>query len=202
MWRRTIAAALVASWVGVARADDPKPQAPSPYVAPEGDALLVFVRPRKRLAEDVLYSVVNARGECIGVLGNDWKVTAAIRPGTQTLMVVSGVAQPQVQLLQVQATKGHTYVVTMRPRVNRKSPVDLTVLRRRDQPLKAFPAAILDTNPFRSDLGDCTAWVAAKRERLTSKAEAAKEQWSVDPEVRSAQTVRANDGWPAKEVLP
>lgn len=195
-------ASLIVALPTGSRADAPRSIRASPYAAAEDDALLVFVRPRKRLAEDILYSIVTDRGQCIGVLANDWKVAAPISPGRQTLMVVSGAAQPQVQLLEVDAARGHTYVVKMRPRMNRKAPVELTVLRRSEQPLEAFPATILETPPFRPDLADCTSWVASRRARLTDKARAAKNAWQKDAKLRDKQTVRPSDGWPASEVSP
>lgn len=198
---------IALAWIVVAfpmgaDADVPRTSKSSPYVAPEGEALLVFVRPRKRLAEENIFSIVTERGECIGMLANDWKVVAPIRPGKQRFMVVTGVAQPQVQLLEVHAAADHTYVIKMRPRMNRKAPVELTVLKRSEQPLAAFPASILETGPFRPNLEECSAWVASRRARLTDKARAAAESWKSDAETRAAQTVRASDGWPAAEVAP
>ncbi|MEM7435390.1 MAG: hypothetical protein AAF436_09590 [Myxococcota bacterium] len=186
----------------LARADLPQTQPSSPYIAGPDEALLVFVRPRKRLAEEVLYSVVNARGECIAVLGNDWKVVAPIRGGKETLMVVSGVAQPQVQLLEVRALQGRTYVIQMRPRLNRKAPVDLTILRREEQPLEAFPATVLTSNPFRPNLAECSAFVSDKRRKLSEKAAAAKKAWNEDQALRERQTVVPGDGWPANLITP
>ena len=191
------------AWAVLAFADEPQPAEPSPYVAPSGDALVVFVRPRKRLAEEVLYSIVDDRGECRAVVGNDWKVAVPTRPGTQTWMVVAGAAQFQVQLLEVRARADHTYVVEMRPRMNRKAPVAIDVVRRADQPLEAFPGGIVESGPFRPTLlGDCNAWVASRRAKLADKARDAKRVWDSDEEVRKAQTVRAADGWPADAVPP
>ncbi|MEM7136411.1 MAG: hypothetical protein AAF500_07530 [Myxococcota bacterium] len=197
-----VALAAAAFVVPPARADIPQTQPGSPYVAGSEKALLVFVRPRKRLAEEVLYSVVNARGECIAVLGNDWKVVAPIRAGTETLMLVSGVAQPQVQLLEVRALKGHTYVVQLRPRMNRKAPVEISIMRRREQPLEAFPATVLTSNPFRPSLGECTGFVSDKRRKISEKAAAAKKAWNDDPGLRERQTVVPRDGWSADLITP
>ena len=183
------------------RADIPKTPTESPYVAPEGKALLVFVRERKRLAEDAIYSIVNERGRCIASVADDWKVIARVRPGTQMLMVVTGVAQPQVQLLKVKAAAGKTYVVKMRPRVNTKSPVKLTILRRSTEPLEMFPASIRETGPFKPNLKECTAWVAKRQAKLATKAAQAKEGWKAeDKEFRASRTIRAADGWKGDEV--
>ena len=182
------------------RADIPKTPATSPYVAPEGHALIVFVRARKRLAEEVVYSVVDARGRCIAVLGNDWKVVAPLRPGRQRLMVITGVAQPQVQLLKVKAEAGRTYVVNLRPRVNARNPIEITVVRRTTQPLELFPASVTQTSPFRPDLADCTSWVAARRSKLASKASRARAVWNEDEAMRQRQTIQPADGWTREEV--
>ena len=182
------------------KADIPKTPATSPYVAPEDHALIVFVRPRKRLAEEVMYSVVDERGRCIAVLGNDWKVVGQLRPGRQRLMVITGVAQPQVQLLKVKAEAGRTYVVKLRPRVNARNPVEMTVVRRPEQPLELFPASVVQTNPFRPDLADCTAWVAARRSKLASKASRARTVWNEDEAMRQRQTIQPADGWTREEV--
>lgn len=193
--------ALSVSGGSAARADIPKTPTESPYVAPEGEALLVFIRDRKRLASEVIYSVVNERGRCIASVPDSWKVVAPIKPGTQTLMIVTGVAQPQVQLLKVKAQAGKTYVVKMRPRVNTKSPVALTILRRSTEPLEVFPATILDTSPFKPDLEGCTAWVAARQSRLATKAAQVQQAWkAAEEEFRASQTVRPADGWTADEV--
>ncbi len=183
-------------------ADQPKAASESPYVAPEGKALVVFVRERKRLASEVVYSIVNERGRCIASLANDWKVAAVVEPGAQMLMVVTGVTQPQVQLLKVKARAGRTYVVKMRPRVNAKNPVELTILRRSTQPLEMFPASIRETSPFRPNLDDCTAWVASRRSKLATKAAQAKAAWKAqDDEFRASYTIGGADGWTGDEVI-
>ncbi|MGB5811585.1 MAG: hypothetical protein WBG86_13695 [Polyangiales bacterium] len=191
---------LVAS--SVAQADFPTTPKASPYVAPEGRALLVFDRPRKRLSEELVFSIVNERGECVGVLGNGWKIVVPVRPSTQTLLIVTGVAQPQVQLLKVKPTAGNTYVIRMRPRVDRKAPVELTIVRKGDQPLEAFPGSILESSPFRPNLDDCSAWVRSRRSKLTDKASAARREWNSDEELRSSQTVQRVDGWTERDILP
>jgi hypothetical protein len=193
--------AILAVGGSVSRADIPKTPTESPYVAPKGKALLVFVRERKRLAEDVIYSIVDERGRCIALVADRWKVIAPVRPGTQMLMVVTGVAQPQVQLLKVKAAAGKTYVVKMRPRVSTKSPVELTILRRSTEPLELFPASIRETGPFKPNLEECTAWVASRQAKLATKAAQAKERWRAeDKEFRASRTIRAADGWKGDEV--
>lgn len=183
-------------------ADPPKGVAESPYVAPEGKALVVFVRERKRLASEVVYSIVDKRGRCVALVANAWKVVAQVEPGSQTLMVVTGVAQPQVQLLNVKAVAGKTYIVKMRPRVNAKNPVELTILRRSTEPLEMFPAPIRETGPFRPNLEECTAWVEARRSKLATKAAHAKEAWrSKDEKFRASHTIRSADGWTGAEVV-
>lgn len=196
-----VSLAILAVGASASKADIPKTPTKSPYVAPEGEALLVFVRERKRLASEVIYSIVDERGRCIASVANDWKVVAAVKPGTQMLMVVTGVAQPQVQLLKVKAAAGKTYVVKMRPRVNTKSPVELTILRRSTEPLEMFPASIHETGPFKPNLEECTAWVAKRQAKLATKAAQAKEAWKAgDNELRASQTIRTADGWTGDEV--
>jgi len=196
-----VSLALLVVVAAAVEADVPRTPDESPYVAPEGKALVVFVRERKRLASEVIYSIVNARGRCIASVANDWKVVARVEPGTQMLMVVTGVAQPQVQLLKVKAEAGKTYVVKMRPRVNARNPVELTILRRSTEPLEMFPASIRETSPFRPNLDECTAWVATRQSKLATKAAKAKETWKAgDKAFRESQTVRAADGWNGDEV--
>jgi len=170
------------------------------YVAPEGRALVVFDRPRKRLSEEVVFSIVDHRGRCIGILGNGWKVVAELRPGAQKLLVITGVAQPQVQLLEVKAEAGRTYVVRMQPRVKAKAPVEITVIRRKEQPLEAFPASVVESSPFRPDVAECAAWVAKRRGKLEAKASAARQEWNANEALRAKQTVQRSDGWTAEEV--
>ncbi len=199
-------ALLLAVWTTgfaptLSRAQIPTVSTKSPYVAAEGKALLVFVRPRKRLAEEVLHSVVDEQGRCIAVLGNGWTVVAPVRPGARKLLVVTGVAQPTVQLLKVKATVGNTYVVMFRPRVNAKRPVDITILRKSEQTLEKFPPSVLESGPFHPDLRDCSAWVASRRGRLVGKASDAKADWNEeDDEFRAAHTIRPADGWSASEI--
>jgi hypothetical protein len=182
-------------------ADLPKTAGKSAYVAPEGKALLVFVRERKRLASEVVYSIVNERGRCIASVANDWKVVAAVEPGAQMLMVVSGVVQPRVQLLKVNARAGRTYVVNMRPRVNAKNPVKLNIVRRSAQPLEMFPASIRETRPFKPGLDECTEWVASRQSKLAGKAAQAKAAWHAeDEEFRASHTIGGADGWSGDQV--
>lgn len=192
---------VLAAAAPAVEADLPKPPGETQYIAPPGKALVVFVRQRKRLASEVIYSIVNERGQCIASVANDWKVVARVEPGTQMLMVVTGVAQPQVQLLKVKADPGKTYVVKMRPRVNAKNPVELTILRRSTEPLEMFPAAVRETSPFRPNLEECTAWVATRQSKLATKATQAKEAWSSkDKAFRESRTIRGADGWSGDEV--
>ncbi|MDH3625727.1 MAG: hypothetical protein OEQ49_17815 [Myxococcales bacterium] len=196
-----VSLAILAAGAPVVEADPPKSLDESPYVAPEGKSLVVFVRPRKRLASEVIYSVVNERGWCIASVANDWKVVARVEPGTQMLMVVAGVAQPQVQLLKLKAEAGKTYIVKMRPRVNTKNPVELTILRRGTEPLEMFPASIRESSPFRPNLDECTAWVATRQSKLANKAAQAKEAWrGKDKAFRESHTIRGADGWTGDEV--
>lgn len=174
---------------------------PRPYAAPSGKSLLVFSRPRKRQAEETEIRIIDQAGRCLGLLKNGWQIAAAVYPGTQMLMVVTGTVQPTVQLVRAKMSGGKTYVVELRPRVNVKSPVEINVVRREDQPLQAFPKAILEQSPFNSDLRKCTEWVSWKRRRIEPKAEIAKNKWDdADDDFRNEHTVRRNDGWTEAEV--
>ena len=172
-----------------------------PYAAPPGKSLLVFNRPRKRQAEETEIRVIDQTGRCLGMLKNGWQIAGAVYPGTQMLLVVTGTAQPTVQLLRAKLSGGKTYVVNLRPQVNVKRPLDITVVRRADQPLKAFPKTILEQSPFKSDLRKCTEWVSWKRKRIEPKAEAAKRAWDdADADFLDDHTIRRNDGWTEAEV--
>jgi hypothetical protein len=173
------------------------------YLAPADQALLVFDRPRHRQASQTGIRVVTPAGKCIAVLENDWQMAAPIWPGKQMLMLVTGMSPPVVQLLEVNLSAGKTYVVRLRPRVNVKSPVEIEVLRRADQPLEAFPAAVREQRPAQPSLRECTEWVSWKRSKIASKAGEAKRRWDeADEEFRDRNTVHRNDGWTATEVQP
>jgi hypothetical protein len=117
-------------------------------------------------------------------------------------MVVTGTAPPTVQLMQAKVSAGKTYVVKLHMRVSAKSPVDIQVVRRADQPLGQFPQEIKAVTPFEQDLRSCTEWVSWKRSKLEPKAEAAKATWDdADDEFRDLRTVRRNDGWTPDEVM-
>jgi len=173
----------------------------SPYAAPSDQALLVFSRPRRRQASETAYRIVSQAGRCIAVLNNGWQMAAPIWPGKHMLMVVTGTAPPTIQLVQANLSAGKTYVVSLRARVNAKSPVEVEVVRRSDQPLEAFPPAVRELIPAKPDLRQCTEWVSWKRSKIETRAEQAKRKWDeASEEHRDAHTVRRNDGWTAAEV--
>jgi hypothetical protein len=172
-----------------------------PYAAPSDQALLVFRRPRHRQASETEFRVVNQAGRCIALLENGWQVAAPMWPGKHMLLVVTGTAPPTVQLLEAKLSAGKTYVVSLRARVNVKSPVEIEVLRKAEQPLEHFPSAIKQQSPFKQDLRKCTEWVSWKSSKLGPKAELAKRKWDdADEGFRSEHTIRRNDGWTAAEV--
>ncbi len=174
----------------------------TPYAAPADQALLVLSRPRHRQASEVTFRVVTHAGRCLARLDNDSQVAAALWPGKHMLMVVTGSAPPTVQLFAAKLSAGKTYVVELRPRVNVKAPVKISVIRREEQPLQAFPSAIRDTMPAKPNLRKCTEWVSWKRPKIEPRAERAKHKWDEEAsdEHRAAHTVHRNDGWAATEI--
>jgi hypothetical protein len=172
-----------------------------PYAAPNDQALLVFTRPRHRQASETEFRIVNQAGRCIGLLENGWQVAAPVWPGKQMLLVITGTMPPTVQLMQIKASAGKTYVVKLRARVNVKSPVEIDVIRRASQPLQQFPQAIKEQSPFKQELRSCTEWVSWKRSKIEPKAELAKRRWDdAEDSFRNERTVRRNDGWTASEI--
>jgi hypothetical protein len=183
-----------------AEAQIPK-AAKSPYAAPSDQARVVFSRPRRRQPSNVTYRVVNQAGRCLAVLNNAWQMSATLWPGRHMVMVVTGTAPPTIQLMELKVSAGKTYLVNLRPQVNVKSPVKIEILRRRDQPLEAFPPSVRQLAPVNPDLRTCTEWVSWKRAKIETRAEQAKRKWDEGPEEhRDAHTVRRNDGWTAAEV--
>jgi len=183
-----------------AEAEIPKTQK-SPYVAPPGQALLVFSRLRRRQASGVTYRIVSRAGRCLAVLENGSQMAAPMWPGTQMLMVITGTVPPTIQLIEVKLSTGKTYVVTLRARVNVKSPVRIDVMRRSHQPLEAFPAPVRERILAKPDLRRCTEWVSWKRSKIESRAQKAKHKWDEAADAyRDALTVHRNDGWTAAEV--
>ncbi len=171
------------------------------YVAPADQALVVFLRPRRRQASQATIRIVNQAGACIALLENAWQMAAPIWPGKQMLMVVTGTAPPTVQLMEVKLSAGKTYVVKLRTRVNAKSPVEIDILRRADQALEAFPPAVRELAPAKPDLRKCTEWVSWKGGKIESRAAQAKAKWDqASDEQREAYTLHRNDGWTAAEV--
>lgn len=177
------------------------PQVADPYVAPPDQALVVFSRARRRQASNVTIRVVNPAGRCLAELDNGWQIAASLWPGTHMLMLITGEAPPTVQLMEVKVGAGKTYVVRLETRVNVKSPVRVSVVRRSAQPLEAFPPAIRDAIPVRPDLRKCTEWISWKRAKIEPRAERAKQHWDeADDDYRELLTVHRNDGWTAAEV--
>jgi hypothetical protein len=200
--RHALGVLLAALFVGGPSAEGQIPKAiEAPYAAPSDQALLVFSRPRRRQASETTYQVVNQAGRCLAILNDGWQMAAPMWPGKHMLMVVTGTAPPTIQLLQANLSAGKTYVVSLRARVNVKSPVAIEVVRRSEQPLEAFPAAVRDAVPAKPDLRQCTEWVSWKRSKIEPRAEQAKRKWDdASEEHRGAHTVRRNDGWTADEV--
>ncbi len=93
------------------------------------------------------------------------------------VMVVTGTAPPTVQLMELRLSAGKTYVVNLRTRVNTKSPVEIGIVRRDDQPLEAFPPAVSERTEVETDLRQCTEWVSWKRAKIEPRAEQAKQKW-------------------------
>ena len=172
-----------------------------PYAAPSDQALLVFTRPRHRQASQTGFRIVNQAGRCIARVENGWQVAAPMWPGKHMLLVITGTAPPTVQLMQAKLSAGKTYIVRLRARVSVKSPVEIEVVRKADQPLELFPSAIKEQGPFEQELRTCTEWVSWKRDKIEPKAELAKRKWDdADGAFRSERTVHRNDGWTAAEV--
>jgi len=173
----------------------------SPYTPPSDQALVVFSRPRRRQPSELVYRIVSQAGRCVAVLANGWQMAAPMWPGKHMLMIITGTAPPTIQLVQLNLSAAKTYVVSLGPRVNVKSPVEVEVVRRSAQPLEAFPAAVRDLAPAKPNLRQCTEWVSWKRSKIEPRAEQAKRKWDENTdEHRDAHTVRRNDGWTALEV--
>lgn len=172
-----------------------------PYSPPNDQALLVLSRPRRKQASETEFRIVDQAGRCIALLRNGWHVAVPMWPGKRMLLVVTGTAPPTVQLLQVKLSAGKTYIVEFRARVNVKSPVQIDVIRRADQPLEQFPPAIKEQRPFKQELRSCTEWVSWKRGKIEPKAEVAMTKWDDgDDAFRSEHTIRRNDGWTVDEI--
>jgi hypothetical protein len=177
------------------------PQVADPYVAPPDQALVVFSRARRRQASNVTIRVVNPAGRCVAELDNGWQMAAPLWPGSHMLMLITGEAPPTVQLMEVKVAAGKTYVVRLETRVNVKSPVRISAMRRSAQPLEAFPPEIRDAIPVRPDLRKCTEWISWKGSKIEPRAQRAKQQWDgADDDYRELLTVHRNDGWTAAEV--
>jgi len=174
----------------------------APYVAPSDQAMLVFMRPRRKQASEVTIRVVNQAGRCIALLDNASQMAAPTWPGKHMLMVITGTAPPTVQLMEARLSAGKTYVVKLRTRVKAKSPVEVQVVRRADQALEVFPPELRELSPATPDLRTCTEWVAWKSGKIESRAERVKADWDkASDEHRAEHTVHRNDGWTAAEVV-
>jgi hypothetical protein len=191
--------AVLAVGSNPARAQIPKVR--DPYVAPSDQALVVFSRTRRRQASNVTIRIVNPAGRCLAELDNGWQMAAPLWPGTHMLMVITGETPPTVQLMEVKVRAGHTYVVRLETRVNVKSPVRISMIRRSAQPLEAFPPKVRDTIPVAPNLRKCTELISWKRSKIEPRAERAKEEWDeAEDSYRELLTLNRNDGWTPAEV--
>ena len=174
----------------------------APYVAPSDQAKVVFSRERRRQASQVTLRIVSQAGRCLAELNNGWQMVTTMWPGKHMVMVVTGTAPPTVQLMELRLSAGKTYVVNLRTRVNTKSPVEIGIVRRDDQPLEAFPPAVSERTEVETDLRQCTEWVSWKRAKIEPRAEQAKQKWDKEEADghRSEHTLHRNDGWTATEV--
>lgn len=184
---------------GGAGAQIPKTQ--DPYVAPSDQALVVFSRARRRQNSDVTLRIVNPAGRCLAELDNGWQMAAPLWPGKHVLMIVTGETPPAVQLMELHVRAGYTYVVRLETRVNIKSPVRITMVRRSDQPLEAFPSQVRDRLPVAPDLRQCTEMISWKRAKIEPRAARAKQEWDqADDAYRELLTLDRSDGWSTAEV--
>lgn len=190
-------ATAASSGAQIKKADD------TPYTAPGDQALLVLTRPRRRQASETDIRIVNQGGRCLAVVENGLTVATPLWPGKHMLMVVTGTAPPTVQLFQVKASAGKTYVVILRARVNVKRPIEIEPMRPADQPLEAFPSSIKEKILLEQDLRTCTEWVSWKQHKIAPKAAQAKREWdSASEEARDMLTVHRNDGWTGAQIYP
>lgn len=182
------------------RADDLVTETPSPYVAPEGRALVVFIRERL-YAKATRFRVLDDDTRCVSVIKGERHVLLPVVPGTHRLYLLVAGTKDQAEALQLEVEAGKTYVVDIRAQWRRKDYMDINTVRPGTDRAEQAAKDIRNTDLYEPDLERCAEWVEKKRDEIGRKIAFAKEQWADGGEpYQRAHSLKAHEGFPPEQA--
>ena len=172
-------------------------QDPGALVAPDGKALVVFVRPGK-LGKAVNFYVYDASKTLLTLFKGNERAAIAVDPGKQTFYVVS----ENAGLVRAELGAGRTYVVHTQPKMGFGKARVLVNPVRRDSPEFAESAEWLsDTKVAVPDFAKGNKWTRKNQASLSKRIADAEAEWSsLDDKARAARTMRVEDGRTQEEA--
>ncbi len=168
------------------------------YVAPEGKALVVFVRP-KRMGKAVQFFVTDKDRKLLTVFKGKQHATVTVDPGKHTFYVIA----ENAQLVRAELGAGRTYIIETRPTMGfGKARVSVQPVLRKDAERFAESAQwIKDTDAHTADLKAGEKWMKRHEDRVTRRIERAEADWKEDDEgYRAAHSIGVEDGRTAEEA--
>lgn len=170
---------------------------PSDYVAPEDQALLIFVERRSDRGHHE-FLVVDEHRNFVADLRGDMHTVVTLPPGQHTFYVISEDCEPLVAAV----AAGRTYIADIEPLADgRRVLVDLHAARRGGSLFADAPTWVQQTFRFEPDGRSGQAWVREDRDTIRRAVQIAMDHWeSATPEWRAQRTLRPRDGLLAEEV--
>ena len=197
VWPLTWSLALHATGVG---AEDLVTETPSPYIAPEGRALLVLIRERL-YGKATRFRVLDDNARCVSVIKGERHVLLPLDPGAHRLYLLVAGTRDQAEVLHLEVEGGRTYVIDIRTQWRRRDYMDINTVRPGTDRADKAAKDIQNTDLYEPDLDQCTEWVEKKGDELGRKITYADEQWTSGGEpYQRAHTLKRDEGFTAEQV--
>lgn len=170
---------------------------PEDYIAPEDQALLIFVERRSGRGHHE-FLVVDEHRNFVADLRGSMHTVVALPPGQHTFYVISEDCEPLIAAVEA----GRTYIADIEPLADgRKVLVDLHAIRRGEPLFAEGPTWVRQTFHFEPDHRAGEAWVREDRDTIRRAVQIAMDHWQeASPEWRAQRTLRPTDGLLAEEV--
>ncbi|MBW1762212.1 MAG: hypothetical protein JRE45_10765 [Deltaproteobacteria bacterium] len=164
---------------------------PASFVAPEGKALVVFVRPSK-LGKAVNFYVVDEDKKLVTLFKGNQHVAITAPPGKHTFYVVS----ENAGLVRAELAAGRTYIISTRAKMGfGKARVIVEPVLRNSPSFAESAKWVRDTKPVDPDLGKGDKWVRKHQDAIDKRIGKAEGEWSSgDAKYRAALTMEVEDG--------
>ena len=163
---------------------------PASFVAPEGRALLVFVRASK-LGKAINFYVVDEDKRFLTMFKGNQHVAITVAPGKHTFYVVS----ENAGLVRAELAAGRTYIISTRAKMGFGKARVIVEPVLRDSPSFAESAKwVRDTKPGSPDFDKGAKWVRKHQDAITRRIGKAEEEWSSGEANRAALTMGVEDG--------